>query len=704
MPIHSHQTGWILETQNTAYVLGIQQNGLLVHRYWGAKLPYLNDYPVDLIGDKVAIGPYMIEGEFPFNGLGNLIPQEYPAGAGAQYIEPCLKVMFADGVRDVRPHFERAEVDTHAVPELRIHLYDSYYPLKLTLHYRVWEAFDLIERFVTIVNESDSPICLERIWSAQWHLPIGGRYRLSHLSGRWANEFQLHRELLVEGVKVLESRRITTGHHHNPWFAIDRGTADEEQGEVWFGVLAWSGNWKIAAEVTNFASTRVCIGLNDWDFLWRLEPGQSFTTPSSYAGYTDQGFGASSHQLHDFIREALLPHGETPHKVLFNSWETTLFNVNEPSQTHFAEVAAGMGVELFVMDDGWFHGRKNDYAGLGDWWPDAQKFPNGLAPLIARVNALGMDFGLWIEPEMVNPDSDLYRTHPEWVIHFPTRPRTESRHQLILNMAKPEVQAYLLDTLDSLLSEYLISFIKWDMNRNVSEPGWPDASGEPRELWVRYVQGVYHVWNTLRQRHPAVIWQSCSGGGGRADLGILRVADQIWISDNTIPTARLAIQSGFSHVFPASTMEAWVTDMGEEFLPLEFRFHVSMCGVLGVGSDLHRWGEKEITEAKKWIALYKEIRPVIQQGDMYRLGSPLTDTFTGVQYVHKDKTSGVIFAFLTHRLDPVPPLILYPRGLVPDRVYTIEGIPEARSGTAWMKIGIPFNLANFSSAVRRISS
>ena len=356
------------------------------------------------------------------------------------------------------------------------------------------------------------------------------------------------------------------------------------------------------------------------------------------------------------------------------------------------------------MDDGWFHGRKDDYAGLGDWWPDAAKFPNGLGPLIERVNQLGMDFGLWIEPEMVNPDSELYRQHPDWVIHFPTRSRTEGRHQLILNLAKPDVQDYLIDKIDILLSESNITFIKWDMNRNVSEPGWPDAPGEPRELWVRYVQGVYRVWETLRQRHPHVTWQSCSGGGGRADLGILRFADQVWVSDNTIPTSRLAIQGGFSQVFPASTMEAWVTDMGEEFLPLDFRFHSSMCGVLGVGANLRQWGEKEIAEAKTWIALYKEIRPIIQQGDLYRLGSPFTDEFIGVQYVSKDQTSGVLFAFLLHRLDPAAPLILYPRGLVPDRLYTIEGYSGARSGAAWMKTGVVVQLPNFGSTVRRIWS
>jgi alpha-galactosidase len=702
MPIHYSDQAWILETENTAYVLGHDSAGKISHYYWGTRLPYLEDYPGKVTNDKLTIGPYIVD-EFPFNGNNVFQQEEFPTCAGMKFDEPCLKLTFSDGVRDTHLRFESANVLDLDTPELQIYLRDIHYPLAVTLHYRLWESTDLIERFVTVTNQGETPVTLERTWSAQWHFPLGEQYYLNHLNGRWGNEFQLRREPLIPGVKALESRRITTSHHHNPWFAVDRGSTDEDQGDVWFGTLAWSGNWKTAAEVTDFASTRISIGLNDWDFGWQLGPGEVFTTPSSYGGYTNSGHGAASRLLHDFIRDTLLPHGKMYHKVLYNSWETTLFNVDEKSQAYFAEIAASMGVELFVMDDGWFHKRDSDYAALGDWWPDARKFPNGLNPLIQRVNELGMDFGLWIEPEMVNVDSDLYRQHPDWVIHFPTRARTEGRHQLILNLAKPEVQDYLITLLDRLLSEHNITFIKWDMNRNVSEPGWPDIPlSHQREIWVRYVQGVYRVWNTLRQKHPAVIWQSCSGGGGRADMGILQFADQIWISDNTNPTNRLTIQSGFSHAFPAITMESWVTDMGEEFLPLEFRFHVSMCGVLGIGADLRKWGEKEITEAKQYVALYKEIRPIVQYGDLYRLRSPFDSSFSGVQYMDKDKSAGVLFAFLTHRLDMVPPLILYPKGLDSDALYKIEGYPKARSGKAWMRLGLEFNLSNFGSTIRKI--
>jgi alpha-galactosidase len=692
MPIRTIPQGWVLETQTTAYALGVNEAGCLSHRYWGTHLPYVEDYPA-------AANP---GGWASFNGPAHQTSEEYPGYGGLSYIDPCLKVTFADGVRDLVLQMDPARQASFSQTELTIHLQDAYYPLLVTLHYRVHPAYDLIERWVTLHNEGDQSITLDRVLSAQWHLPGHENYRLTHVNGRWLDEFHLRREPLLPGIKVLESRRLTTSHQHNPWFALDRNNADEQRGEVWFGVLAWSGNWRISAEVTEFASTRVNIGLNDWDFAWQLASKQSFTTPSSYAGYTADGFGGASRRLHDFVRDAVVPHPDLPRKVLYNSWEATLFDVNEQAQLELARLAAEMGVELFVMDDGWFHGRTLDNAGLGDWWSDEQKFPHGLTSLIQGVNALGMGFGLWLEPEMVNPDSDLYRAHPDWVIHFPTRARSEARNQLILNIARPDVQDYLINLLDRLLSEHNIAFIKWDMNRNVSEPGWPDAEGEPREIWVRYIQGLYRIWSTLRTRHPEVIWQSCSGGGGRADLGILGEADQIWVSDNTEATARLAIQEGFSQIFPPSTMEAWVTDASQHLISLEFRFHTSMCGILGVGGHLQHWSEQERAQAKRLIAQYKEIRSTIQFGDLYRLRSPQQHPFSAVQYVSKDRSEAVLFAFRTYIPDPIELPSLYLCGLDPDTRYRIDGVDGVRSGKSWMHAGVRVSLNNFQSVLLRI--
>lgn len=693
MPIQASSTQWILETDHTAYVFGLNQAGLLTHRYWGPRLPRITDYPRP--ADPVFWGA---------DGASHFTPHEYPIYGGLSYVDPCLKVTFIDGVRDLVLVYVDQEINPVPDPELVILLQDTVYPLRVSLHYRIHEAYDLIERWVTLENLGNDPVLVERVYSAKWTLPYGDDFHLTHLYGQHVDEFHLKREPLTQGLKTLESRRIIPSHHAIPWFAVDRD-ATEDTGKVWFGTLAWSGNWKISAEVTEFASTRLSIGLNDWDFAWKLLPDQPLVTPAALAGFTQGGFGAASRLLHDYVRDTLLPHGKALHKVLYNSWETTVFNVDEASQSALAEIAAEMGVELFVLDDGWFHGRNGDNAGLGDWWPDEVKFPQGLRGLIQKVNDLGMEFGLWIEPEMVNPDSELYRAHPDWVIHFPTRFRTESRNQLILNLGRLDVQDYLITVLDKLLNENKISFVKWDINRNVSEPGWEGAPGDPRELWVRYVWGLYRVWGELRQRHPEVIFQSCASGGGRADLGILRLADQIWTSDNTEATCRLNIQEGFSQFLPANTMEAWVTDADHEHVPLEFRFHVSMCGSLGVGGNLLVWSAAERELAADCIKLYKKIRPIIQHGDQYRLRSPQQGPFSAVQYMSKDRSEGVLFAFRVHipdfaRVVKLPPIYLH--GLQPSSLYRVEGFDDARSGLAWMEAGLTLELGNMQSRVLRI--
>jgi alpha-galactosidase len=679
MIVDATPSSWIIETRNTAYALGFNASGALLHRYWGRKLPQHSDYP------EAANHPNWSG----FDGPQNLWQEEFPVYGGMSYVEPCLKTTFADGTRDTVLEFVKSETTGQ---ELQITLKDSHYPLEVVLHYRVFFEQDLIVRYITLKNLGSEKISLERIFSAQWHFPLHDTYQLTHLSGRWNDEYQIRREQLNHGTKVLESRRLTSSHHHNPWFALERGDASETHGAVWFGALAWSGNWKLTAEVTDFHATRVSMGLNDWDFALELHGGETFVSPEALGGFSLEGYGGASRLLHDHIRQNVIPHGPVAHKVLYNSWEATFFDVTEAGQGKLAELAAEMGIELFVLDDGWFQGRHSDQAALGDWWPDAGKFPNGLQPLIDKVKALGMDFGLWIEPEMVNPDSDLYRAHPDWAIHFPTRARTTGRNQLILNLAKLEVQNYLIEMLDKLLAQHPISFIKWDMNRNVSEPGWAEHP-QGKEIWVRYVEGLYHVWDTLRLRHPNIFWQSCSGGGGRADLGILTKADQIWTSDNTEPAARLSIQEGFSLAYPALVMEAWVTDMGTA--PLEFRLHVSMLGALGIGADLTHWNESERALAAHWIAYYKTIREVVQLGDQYRLRSDRdlrglhgqVGNYSSWMYLSKDKTEGVLFDFRTHLSDPVVLPAIKLCGLEPESRYQLEG-HGTRSGLAWMEIGV----------------
>jgi alpha-galactosidase len=371
---------WILETRDSAYCFGVTETGMFVHTYWGKKLPYREDYPLAKTASEWA----------SFNNPEQLTREEYPGYGDYKFNDPCLKATFADGTRDLVLRFKNAQEGPNRID---ITLTDTFYPFEVKLTYQAHPDYNLIERSTTVFNHGETPVTIERIDSAQWHMPPGNQYRMTHLTGRWLDEWHLCRDDLTSGIKIIDSKRITTSHHHNPWFAIDKGNAAEDQGDVWFAVLAWSGNWRIAAEVTQFDSTRVNIGINDWDFALRLNPGESYTTPSTFGGYTANGFGGASHALHDFIREQVIPHKNILHKVLYNSWEATLFNVDVESQSKLADIAAKMGIELFVMDDGWFQGRNLDNAGLGDWWPDPAKFPNGLTPLIDHVNALGAGDG-----------------------------------------------------------------------------------------------------------------------------------------------------------------------------------------------------------------------------------------------------------------------------------------------------------------------
>jgi alpha-galactosidase len=504
---------------------------------------------------------------------------------------------------------------------------------------------------------------------------------------------------------VLESRKGHTSHNFNPWFAIDAGDAAEETGRVWFGALGWSGNWRITVEQTPYRQVRVTGGFNSFDFAYPLKPGESLDTPPFYAGFSGNGFGGASRLLHRFEREQILPGGATSRlrPVLYNSWEATTFHVDEAGQTALADKAAKLGVEMFVMDDGWFGARNNDRAGLGDWFVNPQKFPQGLKGLIDHVNGLGMDFGLWVEPEMVNANSDLYRKHPDWVINFPDRPRSELRNQMILNLARDDVKEYVFGFLDKLAGEYNVRYFKWDMNRSFSEPGWPEqAPAEQRKLWVQYDRNLYEILDRLRAKHPKLEIESCSGGGGRVDLGILQRVDEVWPSDNTEAFDRLRIQEGFSQVYPAKIMSAWVTDvpnMNTRSTPLSFRFLTAMQGALGIGANLNKWSDQDSATATRMIALYKRIRPTVQTGNLYRLASPRTNDVTVNQYVAADGRQGVVFAFRhSQQYNTAAPTIRL-RGLDERALYKVESIdnkliekqPEL-SGAYLMHVGLNVNL------------
>lgn len=678
---------WILSGPASSYALHLTSEDELLHLHWGPRIALAD-------AEALAVSPLPEYRGFESQLDGR---EEYPVEGGPRFTRPALSVR-TDERRGTEWTFEAHDSEDD---ELRLRFRDG--GLAITLHYRM--RHDVVERWVTLDNQGQDPVELLRADSATWTLPDReDGWRLSQLHGRWAAESLLTQAPLTYGEKVIGSRRGHTGHQHLPWVALDTD-ATEERGEVYGVALGWSGSWRIAVAQLPDARVQITGGAGyDESGLLSLAGGESFTTPVFAGLWSDGGFGGASRAWHAYQRAYVIPDADQDRPVLFNSWEATNFDISEEQQGTLARRAAAAGIELFVVDDGWFGTRTSDRAGLGDWAPNPDRFPSGLKPLGDYVHTLGMQFGIWVEPEMVNPDSELYRAHPDWVQYQEGRKRTEFRNQLVLNLAREDVREYLWEQLDALLSSAPIDYVKWDFNRCFTDAGWP-GEPYPQRLWVDHVRGFYALLDRLRAAHPGVAFESCSGGGGRIDLGVLSRTDQVWTSDNTDPLDRLAIQHGFSQLHPARVMAAWVTDspntqLNDRVSSLRFRFVSSMVGVLGVGGDLTEWTEEELAEARRWVDLYKEIRPVVQRGDLYRLRPP-RGGLSAVQYVLGEEA--VVFAWLQaqHYGEPVPAVRL--RGLDPTASYECLETGEVHRGAVLLHHGLRTGLrGDLDAAVFRL--
>ncbi|MFD5785549.1 alpha-galactosidase [Streptomyces sp. NPDC127037] len=669
---------WLLTGVSGSYALRLTERHELLHLHWGPRISLA-------AAEALAAAPAPARGfESPLDGR-----EEYPVEGGPRFVRPALSVR-TDEVRGTAWVFAGDTVDGD---ELRFSFDDPVHRLAITLHYRMRDDSDVIERWTTLAHSGPDgpPVEVLRADAAAWALPARDRWRLSRLHGRWAAETQLERTELAYGEHLLSSRRGHTGHQGLPWAALDAdGAATEESGEVYGCALGWSGSWRIAVQRLPDGLVQITGGAGyDESGLLRLAPGESYTTPVFAGLWSAGGFGGASRAWHAWQLAHVIPDAFEPRPVLYNSWEATGFDIAEDQQRALAERAAAMGVELFVVDDAWFGQRVSDRAGLGDWTPNPQRFPEGLGPLARHVHGLGMRFGIWVEPEMVNPDSDLYRAHPDWVQHFPGRERTEFRNQLVLNLARPDVRAHLWESLDALLSSTPVDYVKWDFNRCFSDAGWPGAD-YPQRLWTEHVDGLYALIDRLRAAHPGVAFESCSGGGGRIDLGILSRTDQVWTSDNTDPLDRLAIQEGFGQLHPARVMAAWVTDSPNVQLngrrsSLRFRFVSAMAGVLGIGGDLTEWSAAELDEARGWVELHKEIRPVVQLGELYRLRAP-GPGLGAVQYVRGADTVVLMWLPAQHYGEDPPALRLC--GLDPEATYTCLDTGAVHHGSVLLHHGL----------------
>lgn len=653
-----------LHTAHTSYVFSVTPEGMLRSLHWGGRISV----------EDVIIEPLW---ELSTNDLiQDVTPQEYPAHGRFRYNEATLMVRFADGGRELDLRYTGYD----AADGLVIHLEDDK-GVRVDLHYAVIAEMDVIRRWAVIT--AAVPIVLESVASAQFHIPFQGLL-LRNVAGRWGAEFQ---EVLqpVTSKVVLESRRGISNHHHNPYAVLSRD-ATEAQGRVWGMACEFSGNTKTVIEQTQYGDTLVQLGINDADLEIALEPGESFRTPAVVATYTDAGLDALSQNLHEYGRSLMAP---AVRPVLYNSWEATNFAVTCDGQLALARKAAQLGAELFVVDDGWF-GRRNaepDGAildGLGDWWVDRDKFPDGLTPLIDEVHSLGMAFGIWVEPEMVNPKTDLYAAHPDWIYAEDGRQPDTARGQFVLNLTLPEVRDFVLDMLDGLLRSNDVDYVKWDANRPMSQVG------VARDVWFRHIEALYEIVAEVKRRHPGVLIESCASGGGRVDFGALSVFDDFWTSDNTDALDRLEIHRNYSLVYPPQAMRAWVTDvpnfLSQRSIPLSFRFHSAMTGTLGIGADLTEMSDEDLELAAQFVAQYKALRPLMQR--WHRLENPSTNDYRLFQY--SSEAGAVLFAFLpasrlghtgtTVRLRGLDPLARYR--------FTLDWADHEVSGEYLMQRGI----------------
>ena len=649
--------------------------------------------------------------------------QEFPTYGTGDYRSPALTIVQENGSRIVNFTYASHEIyngkkDILPLPATYVENEDEAQTLEITLHdavmdtdlilsYTIYEDYPVITRNAKISHKGSEKIVLDKIMSASVEYNDMD-YEMVHLSGGWARERYVKTRRLEMGIQSIQSLNGTcSGAEQNPFLALKRPHTTENQGEVYGFSLVYSGNHLGQVEVSTFDMTRVMMGINPEGFSWELTQGESFQTPEVVMVYSDQGLNKMSQAYHRIYRKRLM-HGtwrDQVRPILLNNWEATYFDFNEEKILNIAKKAKEAGVELFVLDDGWFGARNNDRAGLGDWFVNPAKFPGGLDELIGNVNALGMDFGLWVEPEMVNPDSDLYRAHPDWTYHFPHRHADELRHQLVLNMTRSDVQAYILDCLDRLLTDHNIRYIKWDMNRPFSQVGAENLA-DPKMYSYLHTMAVYRIVDELKRRHPAVQFESCASGGGRCDLGAISHFDQVWTSDNTDGIDRMTIQKGYSMLHPIKTMRAWVTDIAGINKPcsLDFRFHIAMQGALGLGGNLEKYSPEELEICRRNVALYKEIRPLVQFGDLYRILDADRDEVLCNQYVSRDKMQAVLFLSARGTRFFRKKMNLRFAGLAPDRAYafTLDGVAYKKGGAFLMEVGLPVYVrgADYNQIVR----
>jgi alpha-galactosidase len=683
-----------LHNDQISYIVGVHENGALGQLYFGPALAAGRSYrhlvPVPFHGFS--------------NRLGAPVALEYPTTGSGDYRVPAIVVRQPDGstvlelayvghrVTSGKPAIAGlpatyVEADEEA-DTLEIDIADGPSGTVVTLVYTIFRDAPIVARSARIRNTGPETLELGCAMSLVLDV-LDARWRFVHLAGTWGRERQVSTRRLEVGRQSASSTRGASSHQHNPFIALRRSATSEEHGEAIGVALVYSGNFLAEVEVEQFMTARIRIGIEPDTFGWTLEPGAEFATPEAVLAFSDSGMGALSDALHRLFRERLARGSwrDRPRPVLVNNWEGTYFDFDAGRLLEMASVARDLGIELFVLDDGWFGERDDDTTSLGDWFVDRRKLPDGLDGLARSIEGLGLRFGLWIEPEMVSRRSRLFAAHPDWVIGIPGRPQTESRQQHVLDLGRPEVVDHLFGVLSDVLGGAPISYVKWDMNRNITEPfGASLPPGRQGEFFHRYMLGVYELYRRLTDAFPEILFESCAGGGGRFDAGLLAFAPQAWTSDDTDAIERLRIQWGTSLAYPLSAMGAHVSAVPNHQVgrvtPLATRAAVAFFGVLGYELDTTALTEDERRSIADQVAFYKDHRDVFQRGRFVRLRSPFEDDGNEVAWmsVSDDRRRAVVGAYrILNR--PVPgPDRLRLRALDPSLRYRVSLWPEVDDG------------------------
>ncbi|MBO5247860.1 MAG: alpha-galactosidase, partial [Clostridia bacterium] len=560
-----------------------------------------------------------------------------------------------------------------------------------TLYYSVFETVDAIARRVTVTNTSEIEMDLERIYSLCCELPFGN-WEICHLYGDWAKERTFERSELIHGITSVESKYGASSHAHNPFVAIVDKDTTEDVGDAYGFNFVYSGSFSIQTEKITSGDLRLIMGLNPTDFGWKLEPKESFEAPEAISVYSANGLGGMSRTFHKLYRNHLCrgPWKNAKRPLLINNWEGTYFDFDEERIFNIAKQAGELGVEMLVLDDGWFGARNNNKAGLGDWFVNEEKLKGGLKELSDRVHGLGMKFGLWFEPEMVNPDSDLYRSHPDWCLQVEGRPLCTSRNQYVLDMSRKDVRDYLFDCMDNVMKNAKIEYIKWDFNRYLSEMASCLLTPErQKEISHRYVLGLYALLERLLNAYPDLLLEGCASGGGRFDPAMLYYSPQYWTSDDTDAIERLSIQYGTSMCYPTFTASSHVSACPNHqtgrITPLQTRSDVALAGSFGYELDVTKMSDEDKEEVKRQIAEYHKYYDVIHYGELYRLIAPYGDECAWC-YVSEDKSEALL-TFVCIRTHPLTRHCVKFKGLDPNKQY-VDQDGTVRAGSVWMNAGI----------------